>query len=37
MTASHAYLSAGRYQVTLTVTDDRGAADRTSPFVLIAQ
>jgi len=37
MTASHAYLSAGRYQVTLTVTDDRGAADRTSRFVLIAQ
>ena len=37
MTVSHAYLSAGRYQVTLTVTDDRGAADRASRFVLIAR
>jgi hypothetical protein len=37
MTTSHTYLSAGRYEVTLTVTDDRGAADRTSRAVLIAQ
>lgn len=36
-TASHAYHSAGRYTVVLTVRDNTGAADRTTRTVLISQ